>query len=253
MASWDEISFLQKPWIKKSAWVLANLLTLGSILFGVIGLIYTFIDPEGYAFWFAKILAICSIFDFADGKLARIGGSKKLAIDVDTIVDSIVFGLLPAVYLGYTVAKWNIIAGIFTGMIYAGTAWYRLYRYTKRDPLDVLYFEGLPSPFAAMVIACIVIFEGTPGWALAIAVVIISGFMISKIPFPSFKGVPSFFDLFWIVLTTLCFIAFVVFPFRWMIYPTYIIAVLMIIYLIAGPSYALKLEKERKKSIDSNQ
>ncbi|MHA1685381.1 MAG: CDP-alcohol phosphatidyltransferase family protein [Candidatus Heimdallarchaeaceae archaeon] len=247
MTSWEEIKFLQKPWIKKTAWVLANLSTLGSITLGIIGLVYTFIDPEGYAFWFAKILGICSILDFADGKLARISGSKKLAIDIDTIVDSIVFGLLPGVYLGYRVSKWSIIAGIATGLIYTGTAWYRLYRYTKRDPIDVLYFQGLPSPFAAMVISCIVIFEGTPEWAVAMSTVIVAGFMVSVIPFPSFKGVPSKFDLFWIISTTIFFLAFVTFPFNWMIYPTYFIAILMIIYLIAGPSYALKLEKARKQ------
>lgn len=72
--------------------------------------------------------------------------------------------------------------------------------------------------------------------------------MLSKIPFPSFKGVPTKFEMFWIVSTTLCVVLFAVLPFNpnWMVYPAYGIAILMIIYLIAGPGYAMKLDKNLK-------
>ena len=259
--TWEEISYLQKPWIKKTAWLLANLFTLGNIVIAVVGIVYTFIDPENYVFWFAKFLAVCSIFDFADGKLARISGSRKLAVDVDTIVDSISFGVFPAIYLGNLVAKWeyslreissgwSITLGVVTGLIYLGAVWFRLYRFVKRDPLYTPYFNGLPSPFAAMVIACLVIFPGTPEWGIVIATIIISGFMLSKIPLPSFKGVPSKFDLYWIITTTLLFILFIAMPFQpvnLMIYPAYVIAVYMLIYLTGGPEYALRLEKKYKE------
>ncbi|MHA1828204.1 MAG: CDP-alcohol phosphatidyltransferase family protein [Candidatus Heimdallarchaeaceae archaeon] len=251
--TWDSVEFLQKDWIKKSAWILANLFTLGNISFAIVGIVYTFIDPEDFVFWFAKIMALCSIFDFADGKLARISGSKKLAVDIDTIVDAFSFGIFPAVYLGYTVSGWetnpgwNIVAGVATGLVYLFAVWFRLYRFVKRDPLYTPYFTGLPSPFAGMVIACLVIFPDTQEWVIMTSTFIIAGFMLSKIPFPSFKGVPTVFEMFWIISTTIFFILFVVFPFAWMVYPAYAIAIWMIVYLIAGPGYAIKLEEKQKK------
>ena len=66
--SWQDVPYLQKPWIKKTAWFLANLFTLGNIVLAITGIIYVFIAPENYVFWFAKFLAVCSIQDFADGK-----------------------------------------------------------------------------------------------------------------------------------------------------------------------------------------
>jgi len=245
---WQDVTFLQKNWIKKSAWYLANFLTFSSLILAITGIILTFFDYTDYSFWFAKIMAVCSIFDFADGKLARISGSKRLAVDVDTVVDSIAFGIFPAIYLGYIVAVWNIVAGVFTGLVYLGAVWFRLYRFIKRDPLYTPYFNGLPSPFAGMVVACLVILPYTEQWVVMLSTVIISGFMLSKIPFPSFKGVPSKFDMFWIISTTLFVVLFAVLPFNpnWMIYPAYGIAVLMIIYLIAGPGYAIKLDDKLK-------
>ena len=247
---WQDVAFLQKNWIKKTAWILANILTFSSLILAITGIILTFFNLNNFNFWFAKIMAICSIFDFADGKLARISGSKKLAVDIDTIVDSIAFGVFPAIYLGYTVSAWeieiwNIVAGVFTGLVYLGAVWFRLYRFVKRDPFYTPYFNGLPSPFAGMVVACLVIFPDTKEWVTMISAIIISGFMLSKIPFPSFKGVPSKFDMFWIVSTTLFVVLFAVFPFNpnWMVYPAYGIAALMILYLIGGPGYAMKLDE----------
>ncbi len=250
---WNEISFLQKHWIKYSALILANLMTLTSLVLGIVGIVLTFKSYENYSIYFAKILAVCSIFDFADGKLARIGGSKKIAVDVDTISDSIVFGILPAIYLGYWVSDWSIVAGVFTGLIYAGAVWFRLYRFVKKDPMYTPYFRGLPSPFAAMVIACLLIFPDTPEWGVLIATIILAGFMISTIPFASFKGVPSKFDWFWIVITTLVFILFAVFPTELMIFPAYNLAALMIFYLVAGPIYAEKLDKKYQQDKKINE
>ena len=115
------------------------------------------------------------------------------------------------------------------------------------------YFRGLPSPFAAMVIACLLIFPDTPEWGVLIATIILAGFMISTIPFASFKGVPSKFDWFWIAITTLVFILFAVFPTRLMIFPAYSLATLMIIYLVGGPIYAEKLDKKYQQNKKINE
>ncbi len=249
---WQDISFLQKKWIKITALILANLMTFGSIALSVTGIVFTFIEPVSFKFWFAKIMAVCAIFDFTDGKLARIAGSRKLAVDIDTIVDSVSFGIFPAIYLGYMVSKWeleiwNIVLGVLTGLIYLAAVWYRLFRFIKRDPMYTPYFTGLPSPFAGMVVACLAVFPYTHPWVTMVSTIIISGFMISKIPFPSFKGVPTLFDWFWIITTAISVFLFAIFPFfptNLMIYPAYVIAALMVIYLTISPGYAMKLEKK---------
>ena len=250
--NWQEVSFLQKPWIQKTAWILANVLTIGNGAAAITGIVLTFLNIPNMEFWFGRLVAICSILDFADGKLARISGSRKLAVDIDTIMDAFAFGLFPATYIGYRIAEWNlvgwnIVAGVVGGLVFLGAAWFRLYRFIKRDPYYTPYFSGLPSSFAAMVLACLVIFPDTREWVILASTIIVSGFMISLIPFPSFKGVPTAFDLFWIISTALLVILFMVFPNNLMMYAAYGIAVLMIIYLIAGPGYAMKLNEKMKE------
>jgi len=250
--NWQEVSFLQKPWIKKTAWILANIFTVGNGAAAITGIVLTFLYVPNMEYWFARLIAICAILDFADGKLARISGSKKLAVDIDTIMDAFAFGLFPATYIGYRIAQWNIegwniVAGVVGGLVFLGAAWFRLYRFIKRDPLYTPYFSGLPSSFAAMVLSCLVIFSDTQEWVILISSLIVSGFMISLIPFPSFKGVPSKFDMFWIISTALLVMGFVVLPDAIMKYIAYGIAVYMIIYLIAGPGYAMKLTEKRKE------
>ncbi|MBY8999917.1 MAG: hypothetical protein KGD64_03290 [Candidatus Heimdallarchaeota archaeon] len=252
--NWQEVSFLQKPWIKKTAWIIANVFTIGNGAAAITGIVLTFLNVPNMEYWFARLIAICSILDFADGKLARISGSKKLAVDIDTIMDAFAFGLFPATFIGYRIAQWslpgwNIAAGIVAGLAFLCTAWFRLYRFIRRDPLYTPYFSGLPSSFAAMVIACLVLLPDTEEWVIFISVLIVSGFMISMIPFPSFKGVPSKFDIFWIISTALMVMGFAVLPNDIMKYLSYGIAVYMVIYLIAGPGYAMKLtDKMKNKS-----
>ena len=251
--NWQEVSFLQKPWIKKTSWILANIFTIGNGAAAITGIVLTFLNVPNMEYWFARLIAICSILDFADGKLARISGSRKLAVDIDTIMDAFAFGLFPATYIGYRIAEWNvegwnIVVGVIGGLAFLGAAWFRLYRFIKRDPLYTPYFSGLPSSFAAMVLSCLVIFSDTHELVILVSTLIVSGFMISMIPFPSFKGVPSKFDLFWIITTALLVIGFAVLPDNIMKYLAYGIAVYMIIYLIAGPGYAMKLKEKRKET-----
>ncbi|MHA1417202.1 MAG: CDP-alcohol phosphatidyltransferase family protein [Candidatus Heimdallarchaeaceae archaeon] len=249
--TWNDIEFLQKGWIKKTAIILANLMTLGNVSLAILAIVFIFLEVNNYILLFAKILAICGVLDFTDGKLARIGGSKKLAVDIDTIVDAIAFGILPAIFLAYEVSSIHIAVGVLTGLVYLSAVWYRLYRFVKRDPLYTLYFTGLPSPFAALVLSCLVVFHETPAWEFIIATLVISGFMISKTPFPSFKGVPSKFDLFWIISTTVIILCFIFFPFSIMVYPAYFLATYMVVYLIFSPEYALKLEEKRNNKKNS--
>ncbi|MCG3223741.1 MAG: hypothetical protein H7647_04690, partial [Candidatus Heimdallarchaeota archaeon] len=60
-------------------------------------------------------------------------------------------------------------------------------------------------------------------------------------------GVPSKFDLFWIISTALLVMGFAVLPDNIMKYLAYVIAFYMIIYLIAGPGYAMKLTEKRRE------
>jgi len=166
--TWNDIEFLQKGWIKKTAIILANLMTLGNVSLAILAIVFIFLEVNNYILLFAKILAICGVLDFTDGKLARIGGSKKLAVDIDTIVDAIAFGILPAIFLAYEVSSIHIAVGVLTGLVYLSAVWYRLYRFVKRDPLYTLYFTGLPSPFAALVLSCLVVFHETPAWEFII-------------------------------------------------------------------------------------
>ncbi len=239
---------LENKIIKYICWIVANLMTLSSFLLAIFSIIYMFKSFTNYIVWFPKVLAVCCILDFTDGKLARISGlSEILAVDIDTIVDAVTFALLPSIFLGFYIKNFHVVAGIMSGLIYFIAAIYRLYRFTKRDPLFTLYFEGVPSPFAAMVIGSLIILEETPEWAILVTTLAVAIFMITKTPFPSFKGDWKAFDLFWVISTTIIILSIAVLPFDLMKYPGYVLSVWMLIYMAFGPQYVLFLERKKNQ------
>lgn len=120
----------------------ADFFTIGNLLFGMLCIFYAINNKFIYA---AIFLFIAMIFDFLDGKVARI--SKKVTDqgrhfgkELDSLSDVVSFGVAPAIF-GYTLglqAWWEIIILLFfttAGML-------RLSRFNITESHG--YFEGLP-------------------------------------------------------------------------------------------------------------
>ncbi len=120
----------------------ADFFTMGNLIFGMLCIYYSIAHSFIYA---AVFLFIAMIFDFLDGKVARI--SKKITDqarhfgkELDSLSDVVSFGVAPAIF-GYTLglqAWWQIIVLLF----FTSAGMLRLSRFNITENHG--YYEGLP-------------------------------------------------------------------------------------------------------------
>lgn len=167
--------------------IVPNTISGISLVLGVISIFYT-IDKE---FSMAAICIILSVVaDSLDGRAARLlGVSGPFGVEMDSLCDLGAFGVAPAILIyefGLTEFLWwgKIIAGIYCFM---GAM--RLARFNVNSSVVHGYFQGMPIPAGACVIATYVL-SGfnfpqvfTAGLTFATAVI-----LYSNVKFPDFKG-----------------------------------------------------------------
>jgi phosphatidylserine synthase len=144
---------------------IANLASLSSMTFGFIASYYMYAtynqDNIKYHFYAVLLIVIGSMLDFIDGKLARIFNKnkddeyKQNGVLIDDIADGSTFGLAISVLIFFhSFSYTNFYIAIIPAIIYFVCVIYRLYSFTKtKDQVPYGYFEGLPSPAAALIIA----------------------------------------------------------------------------------------------------
>ena len=188
----------------RGIYLLPNLLTTGCLFAGFYAIVAA-IDGNFERSGIAVFVAM--LFDGLDGRVARLTSTESLfGKEYDSLADMVAFGLAPAI-VSY---QWGVerIAeygkawfrfGWLAAFFYAATAAMRLARFNARTATqDKHYFEGLPSPSAAAVVAGFIWVSsgwrepGLPGLILAFMVTLTAGIlMVSRLAYPSFKG----FDL----------------------------------------------------------
>ncbi len=136
------------------------------------------------------------VFDGLDGRVARLTRTQSaFGAEYDSLADMVAFGLAPALVLYEWELKGMGRLGWLAAFVYCGCAALRLARFnTNIGRVDKRYFQGLPSPAAAGLIAGFVWameaydIRGLPWLAWAMAV--IAGFtMVSNIRFYSGKEI----------------------------------------------------------------
>jgi CDP-diacylglycerol---serine O-phosphatidyltransferase len=147
----------------------------------------------------AVLIAVAFICDGLDGRVARASRtSSQFGIEFDSLSDVVAFGVAPAA-LAYS---WGLkplgaIAIVISGL-YVVCAALRLARFNVQTAsADKRRFTGLPVPGAAAMIAGIVLaysyFElnlpKTLCAVMAPLTLALAGLMISRVPYPSFKGI----------------------------------------------------------------
>lgn len=148
------------------------------------------------ALWY---IIFSAIFDFLDGKMARIFKTQsKLGPQIDSLADAVSFGVAPAFYI-YTFVVFQV--GRFSTFyllpfVYLSAAIMRLARFNVigEDSQKEFYY-GLSSPMSALfVISFIFVFNKYLSQFLlfkeiiALVVILFSFLMLSKIEFPVFKA-----------------------------------------------------------------
>jgi CDP-diacylglycerol--serine O-phosphatidyltransferase len=190
-----------RPRNRRVYW-LPNLLTTGALFAGF----YAVVAAIDWKFENAGVAVfVAMIFDGLDGRVARwTHTDSAFGKEYDSLSDMVSFGLAPAIVTyQWGVARiseygtlWRRI-GWLVCFFYAAAAALRLARFNSRVATqDKQYFEGLPSPSAAGIVAAFVWVAsaqtdiGLPGLVLAFVVTAIAGaLMISRFAFNSFKQV----------------------------------------------------------------
>ena len=146
-------------------------------------------------------IMIAMLWDTLDGRVARLTNTQSaFGAEYDSLADLVSFGLAPALL----VYEWTLSDlgrfGWFVAFVYLACAALRLARFnTQVSSADKRYFQGLPSPAAAGVIATMIwlkiwtyaFFDSdviSIGYYLGAAITIICGLlMVSNVRYYSFK------------------------------------------------------------------
>lgn len=178
---------------RRSIYLLPNLFTTGALFAGF----YAIVQAMNGKFEFAAVaIFIAMILDGLDGRVARMTHTQsEFGAEYDSLSDMVSFGVAPSLLM-YEWAFRNMgKIGWFAAFIYcAGTA-LRLARFnTNIDVIDKRYFQGLPSPAAAALVAGFVWvmgdfdFTGQELRWYAAAITVFAGLsMVSNVRFNSFK------------------------------------------------------------------
>jgi len=193
---------------RRGIYLLPNLLTT-LCLFGGFYSIIAAIDGNFERAAIAIFVAM--IFDGLDGRVARLTGTETVfGKEFDSLADMVAFGVAPAIVcyqwgvarIAEYGAAWGRFGWIAAFFFAAATAM-RLARFNARAATqDKRYFEGLPSPSAAAVVAAFVGLAhkyeetgllglevtGQPGLILAFVITALAAIlMVSRFPYRSFK------------------------------------------------------------------
>lgn len=193
---------------RRGIYLLPNLLTT-LCLFGGFYAVIAAIDGNFERAAIAIFVAM--IFDGLDGRVARLTGTETtFGKEFDSLADMVAFGVAPAIVcyqwgvarISEYGAAWGRF-GWIAAFFFAAAAAMRLARFNARAAVqDKRYFEGLPSPSAAAVVAAFVGlarkyeatgllgFDVTGLLGLILAFVITAlaaALMVSRFPYRSFK------------------------------------------------------------------
>ncbi len=187
--------------LSKAKYILPNSLTLTSVFCGMSSIYksMTATGPDGIALaaWLIVAAMLCDLFD---GRVARMTRTQsEFGVQMDSLADSISFGLAP----GFLLFSWGLeplgVGGIFIAFVFAACAIMRLARFnvmSKESGGKTKYFLGLPTPLAAGAVVSVILAHVSvtgnatgPTGNAAILTVLLGGLMVSNVRYRTFKDV----------------------------------------------------------------
>lgn len=234
---------------EKGIYLLPNLMTMIALFSGFYAVIA---GMNGDYQLGAIAIFVAMVFDGLDGRIARMTQtSSAFGAEFDSLADMISFGLAPALLMYQWVLSGYGKIGWLVAFVFTAAAALRLARFnTQVGVADKRYFQGLPSPAAAALIAGFIwMFETNPlnpGLAgpMALVLTAVAGLMmVSNIRFSSFKEL-NLKDKVPFVTLLLAVLVFVVITLK----PSMILFLLFLLYAISGPVWTLKeIQRRRQK------
>jgi CDP-diacylglycerol--serine O-phosphatidyltransferase len=180
---------------RRGIYLLPNAFTTAALFCGFYAIVMAMNQKFENAAW---AIFIAMILDGLDGRIARLTNTQsEFGAQYDSLSDMVSFGAAPAL----VIYEWSLRGmgklGWLAAFVYCAGAALRLARFnTNIEIVDKRFFQGLPSPAAAAIVAGLILLMNdlqVPGVRLTWvcwAIVLVAGLsMVSNVPFYSFKDV----------------------------------------------------------------
>jgi len=179
----------------RGIYLLPNAFTTGALFCGFFAIVMAMNQRFEHAAW---AIFVAMLLDGLDGRVARLTNTQsEFGAQYDSLSDMVSFGAAPALVIYEFALRGLGKLGWIAAFVYCAGAALRLARFnTNIEVVDKRYFQGLPSPAAASIIAGFVMLltdldvDGVlypwEAWVLAV----FAGLsMVSNVPFYSFKDI----------------------------------------------------------------
>lgn len=179
----------------RGIYLLPNAFTTGALFCGFFAIVMAMNQRFEHAAW---AIFVAMLLDGLDGRVARLTNTQsEFGAQYDSLSDMVSFGAAPALVIYEFALRGLGKLGWIAAFVYCAGAALRLARFnTNIEVVDKRYFQGLPSPAAASMIAGFVMLltdldvDGVlypwEAWVLAV----FAGLsMVSNVPFYSFKDI----------------------------------------------------------------
>ena len=237
--------------VKRGVYLLPNVLTTFGLFSGFFAIILT---TKGEYSGAAIAIFMAMLWDGLDGRVARLTNTQsEFGAQYDSMADMLSFGVAPALLVYF----WQFAdlgkIGWLAAFVYTTASALRLARFNTQIGIeDKRYFQGLPSPAAAALIAGMVWTKEIIGitdydqyltlvsWIIMVSAGVL---MVSNVRYYSFKEINlkgrSSFKL--LLITTLIIVMI-------MLFPSAILFIFFFVYTLSGLIITIIDVRKRRKS-----
>lgn len=233
---------------RKGIYILPNLFTTAGLFAGF----YAIVQATKGDFEMAAVaIFIAMVMDSLDGRVARLTNTvSDFGREYDSLVDMLCFGLSPAL----VVYEWALSGkgklGWLAAFVYVAAVALRLARFNTQASKDKRYFQGLPSPAGAALVAALVwVIDGygRSGDEFAMVALIITVLaavaMVSNVPYRSFKDLDLRGKVPFVAVLVVVFVYVLV-----SVDPPRVLFAIFLVYFLSGPVLALLPASQRKRA-----
>lgn len=234
---------------KRGIYLLPNLFTTGALFSGFYAITSAI---DGRYETAAIAIFVAMILDGLDGRVARLTNTQsEFGVEYDSLSDMIAFGAAPALVMYLWAFSSFGKLGLFAAFVHTAGGALRLARFnTQVTTADKRFFQGLPSPAAAAILAGYVWINleydyqlGATKYFALILTVATGLLMVSNFRYYSFKDIDFRGKVpFVVAIALMVAIAFV------MAQPQTMLFILAFCYLISGPLITLILRRRKRMS-----
>lgn len=177
----------------RKIYIVPNFVTTANMFCGFFSVVSSIQGDYVTAAW--AIMA-ASVFDMLDGRVARLAkATSEFGVQYDSLSDLISFGMAPGILLFQWALQPFGRLGWAAAFLFTACGALRLARFNVNSgSVPKGFFQGLPIPMGAGMVATFIIFSHTIGWSVEdakLAVLVLTfglaSLMVSTIKFPSFK------------------------------------------------------------------